>query len=251
MQITDSDPKKPLSTAETLALIKQLKTEYWHIRAFAAGTLGLKRAVRAVGPLSSVLLYESRHLHMSHRVRSAAAKALGRIGDLEGVAALCAALSDENVVVRIAAGQALEQFGTSDILPLRILSAPTLTLSQKLDTLQALAGATHRTSGHFVRYVGGNVQTFCEHLCQKPELAEALKREAAAALVELRNRTDAKVLLRAGMREEVGEKDELLRAASSGSNTTVPGELLRPAETSVGEIHPEKPSLLPRIFKRK
>ena len=71
-----------------------------------------------------------------------------------------------------------------------------------------------------MRYVGSSVQAFCEHLCWNTETEESTRREAAAALAELRNRADAKMLLRAGMREEDGSKKELLRAASGGISLT-------------------------------
>ena len=237
------------------ALCSALQDTDWYIRVPAAVALREIGDIRAVEPLCSALE------DTETSVRSSAAEALGHLGDMWAVEALCSALKDWELEVRLSAAGALDRLGTAETLPLRVLSAVTLPPTKLLNTLQSLTDASPRimVSGPVykgrrrpLRYVLGNVQTFCESVCGRSDVEESVKRGAEAVLLELRNRADADVLLRASAPNDTREKAELLRGVADRSDSTPPAELLRASDTSF-EAPPnqKKPGFLARTFKRK
>ena len=276
----DLQAVEPLCTA--------LTDRIWHVRMAAVGALGRLKDARAVDPLCGVLqdteyyyyirvaatvalmeIGDRRAVAMLCEaledkeavVRSSAADALGRIGDVWAVEALCKALDDKDPIVYRSAAGALDQMGTAYTLPLRVLAAMTLTPAKLLNTLQVLTEAaprvmaSERAAGKVrkaMRYRIGNIQTFCEGVCERSDVDESVKRGATAVLTELRNRADAAVLLRASVPDDTREAEELLRGVSGPSDSILPEELLRASDTSSeSPPSPEKPGLLARIFKRK
>jgi HEAT repeat protein len=207
------------------------------------------RALAQIGE-GSVLLLCAALQDKNWSVRIAAANALQYIGDIRAVEPLCSVLKDKVVYVSYSASIALGCIGDTTTLPLRLLSSPILTLEQRLKALEALTDAKVYSAGKVVHYKIGNLQTFCENLCQQVDKEESVRRGAAEVLAELRNRADAKILLRATTRNEPQERAELLRGVSGPSNMTASGELLRPSDNS-GRTPSEKPGILSRFFKRK
>ncbi len=266
-------------------LCSVLTDKNWHVRIAAVGALGRLKDLRSVGALCQRLEDEDWYIRIATTValrqigdtravpslclalldtdapvRSAAAEALGQLGDVWAIEALCIALKDKDSDVCLSASRALDTMGTADTLPLRVLSAMTLTPARLLSTLQTLADASPRimNSGPVPRtrrrptsYRIGNVQTFCEDLSRRSDVEESIRRNAEAVLAELQNRVDAKILLRPGMREETREQAELLRGASGTSESTPPDQLLRAAESAVEPPIPERSGLLARIFRKK
>jgi HEAT repeat protein len=71
-------------------------------------------------------------------VRWRAAEAMGIIGDVRAVEALCHATNDDRIEVRLAADEALTRIGSSTPLPNQILEHDGLTTARKLDVLQLM-----------------------------------------------------------------------------------------------------------------
>jgi len=262
-----------------------LTDRIWHVRMAAVGALGRLKDARAVEPLCSTLqdtdfyvrvaatvalmeIGDRRAVQMlcwaledtESLVRSSAADALGRMEDVWAIEALCKALNDPDSTVRRSAAGALDQLGTAYTLPLRVLAAMTLTPAKLLSTLQVLREAAPRvmasgtvpgSARKWMRYAIGDVQIFCERICERSDVDESFKRGAEAVLAELRNRADSGVLLRASAHDATREKEELLRGVSGSSDPIPPEELLRASDTSSVASSAEKPGLLARIFKRK
>ena len=260
-----------------------LTDKNWHVRIAAVGALGHLKDLRAVEPLCGALDDTDWYIRIAATtvlgelgdiravrslcaafedtdapVRSSAAKALGQIGDVWAVEALCAASRDKEADVRRSATEALDSMGTADTLPLQVLSSMTMPPAKLLDTLQSLTdmparisrtGVTPRSVKKTIRYTIGNVQTYCESLCQRSEMEGSVRSGAAAVLAELQSRDAVAVLLRASTRTEAPEKVELLRGALGLSDPTLPEELLRASDSSE-TLTSKKPTLLSRIFKR-
>ncbi len=233
-QIGDLRAVKPLCAA--------LKDEEGEVRLYAGNAL-----VKIGEP--SVLALCVELIAVSRDTRTAAALALGQIRDVRAVEPLCYALQNE--YVRPSATIALRQIGNDKVLPLRVLSSPHLMPAQRLKTLEALTGAWSLFVATEFPYRIGDVRKFCENLCRQVDTQESVKRGAEEVLTELRNRADAKTLLRAGVRNEPHEVEELLRGASGQSKQTAPGELLRSSDASSEPPQPEQPGKLSRIFKRR
>ncbi|MCW3052819.1 MAG: lyase domain protein repeat-containing protein [Chthonomonadales bacterium] len=189
-------------------------------------------------------------------VRAAAARALGDFGDLRAIEPLVAAFQSHDRHLSSDMAQGLWKIGNASVLPLRILSSTILTSAQKTNSLQGLIQLSHTISfkdgpKHVIRYPLGNLQNFCQDLYDRTGTEESVKLGARAVLVELQNRDDASMLLRAGTRNELREQGELLRPSSNQFTATPSGELLRPSETSPELPVRMKPGILSRIFKRK
>lgn len=237
--------------AEAVApLVGALQDEEMQVRFCAAWALWHLADVRAVEPLCAALG------DSVSDVRSAAAFALGRLGDVRAVEPLCGIVKGNDRPVRYAAAVALWEIGNEKTMPLRLLSVATLTPAQKLRALEALSGITYVIGGRDARaqvisYPFGGVRFLCEKLCRQADTEPPVREGAEAVLGELRNRTDALILLRAIGREETRERQELLRSVSGGSEPTLPDELLRPSGLSPASTPAPRPTFLTRIFRRR
>ncbi|MCW3099346.1 MAG: lyase [Chthonomonadaceae bacterium] len=255
-------PGMTLPSAEALKYIHALENEDWQVRFSAAEALAKIGDPQAVEPLLTVLW------DVKWRVRYVAAWALGEIGDLRAVEPLGAAYQEWGLRHRYSAALALWHLGNLDRsdkwirqrenlgLPLQILSSMTLTPIQKLNSLQALIGVIVTIGGIdrkpvSISYDIEDVQSFCEKVCRKSDTKPIVKQGAGAVLAELQNRKYARTLLRSGERDDPREQQELLRTASSQSDTAPSDELLRSAEPSLEPADRARPGILSRIFKRK
>ena len=235
------------------ALIVALQEEEPQVRFYAAWALWQLADARAVAPLCAALG------DGVSEVRSAAAFALGRLGDVRAVVPLCTVFRGSDRTVRYPAAAALWEIGNAAALPLRILSATTLTPAQKLHSLEHLSGLAYtldsggrsRARAPEIGYPFGSVQLLCEKLCRQEDTAAEVRAGAEAALAELRNRAESAVLLRACGREEGRERAELLRGVSGRFEPTPPDELLRPAQAASELLRAVKPGILARIFRRR
>ncbi|MDW8071139.1 MAG: HEAT repeat domain-containing protein, partial [Anaerolineae bacterium] len=92
-------------------LSRALRDENWRVRWAAAKALGKLGDAQAVPALLAALQDED------WRVRVAAAEALGKLGDAQAVPALIAALRDEDADMRRAAVEALGKLGDAQAVP--------------------------------------------------------------------------------------------------------------------------------------
>jgi len=222
-------------------LCTALRDPDFTVRNSAAQALGHLGDARALDGLCEALK------DLNNAVCFSAAAALGSIGVLEAVEPLCSLLLDEDETVQAAGIKAIKQLSSPADLPLGILSLATYTPLQKLDTLYILAGASPRV----LRYSFVNVQTFCEEVIRRKDLAEPAKRAAEAVLVELHKRGEAQTLLRATEREADREPTELLRGAIGPSDATSPDELLRSATAPSAPKPLPKASMVTRLFRQR
>ena len=236
---------------EVAAHIKELEDKHWRVRFDAAMALAKSKDPSALEALYAAIQ------NKKSNVRYDVAWALSLKGDLRAVEPLGIAyrewwrFPDRNTIAKL-----LFQIA-GDELPYWILSSPEFTTAQKLNFLEGLIGIVYRERApeekerwYIHNYKIDNVQTFCEELCRQEDTEESVKQGAEAVLAELRNSPDAKTLLRASTCNKYGEAEELLRGVTGQSYSTPPGEHLRPSDTEVPRIHPEKPGILYRILHR-
>ncbi len=210
------------------ALTTALGDEDWYVRAAAAKAMGKIGDTRTVAALGAALedSYAS--------VREYAAEALGTIGDVRAVQALGAAYWAKDWAGRSATALALWRIGDATTLPLRILSAETLTPAQKLEALEIVNEIQHRIPQSnakevVIQYALGSVEALCRKLARSSRTDAEVRRGAEAVLAEWKQRAEGDVLLRASAQPESQEEQELLRGVTGLSEATPPGELLRPA----------------------
>lgn len=204
-------------------LLLVLKDNDWWVRANALLALGGIKDVRSIEPLQEALR------DSDYRIRQYAAMSLGAMGDVQAVESLCQALKDDHEDVRQDAYTALNRIGNRATLSRDILSHSRLTAQQKLAALEALRQVQYRpriTAGRIgivfavsTRFRMPPIPRFCRECINDPQETEAVRNGAQELLDFLANKT----LLRPSRRNEVTEKDELLRS-------TMPIETGIPAE---------------------
>jgi hypothetical protein len=241
-----------LRYVEVAVYIKELEDKNWTVRFYAARALAKSEDPQAIEALHAALKNNSRN------VRFTAVYALAGIGDLHAVEPLIIAYKewwrwlDRNST----AGLLFHIAGYE--LPRRILSSMEFTPAQKLDFLEGLIGIVYRDripeekELFYVHSYGiDSVQAFCEEICRQIDSEESVKQGAEEVLQELRNRPDAKTLLRASVAELAQERKELLRGASGQLGAAPSEEQLRPSENVAEQTSHGKLGFLSRLFRRK
>ncbi len=187
---------------EYLALALQDKR--LHIRYYAIEVL-MKLGTTAVALLCAALIDEE------PLVREIVASALGKIGEGEAVPALIEALQDAEANVQLQAAKSLNRLGDSFTLPRKVIACSQLSAQQRIDALGALRRVQFkRSSSYFtLEYDFPDTRELCEVVRLTGD--EAL-RVGAQIILNWLNGENA--LLHPSQREDLNASRELLRPAT-------------------------------------
>jgi hypothetical protein len=157
----------------------------------------------------------------------------GKTG-VAAVPALLQALDDGDDDLRGWAAASLEELGDPPALPLIVVAASDVPVSERVVILEALRAARPR-DGRF-RYKIGSVLEFCRDIQRLDSVEDEVMAGARAVDAHL-------TLVRAASRHSEAEPTELLRAASADPATSPPDQLLRPSDGCT-----DRPATAPGCF---
>jgi len=191
-----------------------------------------------------------------HLVRCSAAQALAEMQETQAIPLLIPALTDHVWVVKEAAGRALLKFGDKDAVAISLLTDQLLSLTTKLDTLEAfikirfhivVSGKPGEHEDICLDYRSPSVEHYCQELLQK-EIPRSAQEAIQKVLGEIRTRCERQILLRASTSDSKAQ--ELLRGVGERPVGSAPEEMLRASEKLEGNPAPRS-SWFERLFRRR
>jgi HEAT repeat protein len=195
-----------------------LKDPDKNVRKSAAEILG-EAGPTVVEPLVAALREEN------VLVRSNAAWALGKIGDVSIVPHIIPLLKDSYPDARRITLWALGELKRLTQLPQLVMAEPSLTTEQRVTALSALINNPYDEVNQALRLSPMSIETFCQKMLRdRDELVRLHAQQILTALT----------LLRASDRDTATEPQTLLRPAREGSSQETQN-LLRPVDAHSGE----------------